>query len=266
MAEEFYIRNADSEEVRGPYTIEKLATLHEAGQVTRETLFFDDQTQQWYSIASNDKLRSQVMPERKQLSLKPKTADDYTSINSEEASEATPVLKVEEMLASAEGKTTDTRHAKRLEDSMRLAGRLSTPTVGLILMLWAAAFILPFWGPSYDAVAGDTGLITLLRYPLVLAGVLNAVVGVLVFLGMADLFPVARFLFMVIAGCVVTVHGYQYVIQPDISDSIIFAIVGGFACLAGWFATIVSRGLVMLGLALMGIGCMAGYIYLGNFA
>lgn len=66
---EYYIRTADSEEARGPYTVDDLQSLAEAGQVDRETLIFDDSMEVWVEIGKHETLLAQIFPERKKLTF-----------------------------------------------------------------------------------------------------------------------------------------------------------------------------------------------------
>ena len=62
MADEYYIRKPDQETARGPYNIEKLQSLAEAGQVDTETLYYDENLETWAAIASNEELRHEIFP------------------------------------------------------------------------------------------------------------------------------------------------------------------------------------------------------------
>ena len=135
MAEEYYIRSADSDTARGPFSIDKLASLAEADQVDNETLFYREDTEEWLAIGANDELRRQVFPEKKKLGLKAKTDEDMDLLNAEE--DEIPAITVDEMLAAAEGDTDETRHVK---DKVRLqekAAAMSIPAIGLIMLVSA---------------------------------------------------------------------------------------------------------------------------------
>ena len=70
--QEFYIRGPTDTDARGPFTVEQLVTLGETGGIDTETLFYDATTEQWAPIATSDKVKSLVFPEKKRLSVKPK--------------------------------------------------------------------------------------------------------------------------------------------------------------------------------------------------
>ena len=68
--QEFYIRSASETEARGPFTQEHLLSLSENGQITKETLFYDANSEQWVRIGDNTELTELIFPERKALKLK----------------------------------------------------------------------------------------------------------------------------------------------------------------------------------------------------
>ena len=92
MPQEYYIRQPDSDEPRGPFTVDKLSSLAEADQVDRDTLYYAEEEEEWVSIRSNEDLLREVFPEKKKLSLKPKAEEDMNLLNAaEEEIEATAI-------------------------------------------------------------------------------------------------------------------------------------------------------------------------------
>lgn len=71
MAEqEYFVRSPDGENARGPFSIEKLQSLVEAGQVDRNSLHFDDATDSWKPVGENPVLVAALFPEKKKLTLR----------------------------------------------------------------------------------------------------------------------------------------------------------------------------------------------------
>lgn len=98
MAEqEYFVRNPDSENARGPFTVDKLASLAEADQINRDSLVYDEQSETWKTIAEDAALCAKLFPERKKLTLRKRGQDAPTEIK--KAPDATTGRKV------AEGKT-----------------------------------------------------------------------------------------------------------------------------------------------------------------
>ena len=162
MAEEYYIRSADSDTARGPFSIDKLASLAEADQVDNETLFYMEDTAEWLAIGANDELRRQVFPEKKKLGLKAKTDEDMDLLNAEE--DEIPAITVDEMLAAAEGDTDETRHVK---DKVRLqekAAAMSIPAIGLIMLVSAFNNVFPNF-EVITRVINDEDYLALLQHP-----------------------------------------------------------------------------------------------------
>src|SRR5690606_41179358 len=70
--QEFYIRKEGDEDSRGPFTLEQLASLIEAGQVDRQTFYYDSVAEKWVEIQSNPELVQILFPVKKKLSMRPK--------------------------------------------------------------------------------------------------------------------------------------------------------------------------------------------------
>ncbi len=103
--QEFYIRSASETEARGPFNLEQVISLAEAGQVTLETLYYDAAHEQWVAIGENAEVKAQVFPEKKKFTLNKDLK--IASLNKEKDSDAP--ISVNDMLAAAEGKTADTK-------------------------------------------------------------------------------------------------------------------------------------------------------------
>jgi len=73
MAEqEYYVRKPDSENARGPFNLEKLMSLAEAGQVDRQSLYYDEASENWKPIGDSRELCAKLFPEKVKLVLKKK--------------------------------------------------------------------------------------------------------------------------------------------------------------------------------------------------
>lgn len=70
--QEYYVRKPDSENARGPFNLDKLKSLAEAGQVDRESLYYDAATENWNKVGDNPELCAQLFPEKVKLTLKKK--------------------------------------------------------------------------------------------------------------------------------------------------------------------------------------------------
>jgi hypothetical protein len=181
--QELYIRNATETEARGPFNLQQVADLAEAGQVTADTLVYDPNTEQWIALNASPELMAAIFPEKKKLVLK---AKEIKTLNKPD-SEAKPIT-VNDMLDAAEGRTDDTKGKSNPEIDMARAAKIGMTGAIITLVAAAAAEILP----------GTEALISmepakLLQKPLVLLGALDLILAVLLGLGTTSLYPFIRF-------------------------------------------------------------------------
>lgn len=180
---EFYVRGANDAEARGPFSLEQLTSLAEAGQVTAETYFYDATKEQWLAIGSSEEMKALLWPEKKKLTFK---AKDIKSINV--AREGDKPITVQEFLDAAEGKTDETKDKKNPEIMMMNAAVWGTRATALICLISGAALVLP----------GIDALLTMdpakiLAKPYLFLGVADVALGVLLLLGVISLYPLVRF-------------------------------------------------------------------------
>ena len=180
---EYYVRGINDTDARGPFTLEQLVSLAEAGQLTAEAYYYDTTSEQWLAISNNPEMKLAIWPEKKQLSFK---AAEFRPINQPTADD-TPIT-VQQFLAAAEGKTEETKGRKDSSIRIMQAAIWGTRTAALTMMISAAAMILP-----------SMKLIMALEYeklivkPLVILGLMDAFLGILLFLGLISLYPFVRF-------------------------------------------------------------------------
>jgi hypothetical protein len=181
--QELYIRNATDTEARGPFTVQQLVDLAEAGQVTAETFVYDATAEQWVTIGSNAELLATVFPPKKKLGLK---AKEIKTLNKED--EKAKPITVTDMLDAAHGRTDDTKDKADPQDAMMLAAKIGMIGAVASLVAAAASTLLPGADAlmSFDADK-------LLAHPLALLGALDLVLAVLLGLGMSVLYPFIRF-------------------------------------------------------------------------
>jgi hypothetical protein len=181
--QELYIRNATETEARGPFSVQQVADLAEAGQVTTDTLVYDPHSEQWVALNANAELLALVFPEKRKLALK---AKEIKTLN--KSDEGAKPITVNEMLDAAEGRTTDTKGKADPQINMLRAARVGMIASIVALVAAAAGEILP----GVDALISMDGA-KLLAQPLVILGVVDIVLAVLLGLGMVTLYPLVRF-------------------------------------------------------------------------
>jgi hypothetical protein len=181
--QELYIRNATETEARGPFNVQQVADLAEAGQVTVETLVYDANTEQWIALSASPDLMALVFPQKKKLSLK---AKEIQTLNKPD--DAAKPITVNDMLDAAEGRTSDTKGKANPEIAMMRAAKIGM--IGAIL-----AFVVAAIG---EVLPGAEGLMAMniekiIAQPLAILGVIDVAMAVLLGLGMTSLYPVVRF-------------------------------------------------------------------------
>ena len=143
---DYYIRTPDREESRGPFDASQLLTLGDAGQITENTLHYDENREEWIPIALNEQLKADVFPDREKLSLKVNQSNDNASdAEANDAPKEQGGISVTDMLAAAERDTKETRHLKKKEESFHKAAALSTSSIGLMMLLSAVTLLLSFF-------------------------------------------------------------------------------------------------------------------------
>jgi hypothetical protein len=242
--QEFYIRGPTDTDARGPFSVEQLVTLGETGGIDTDTLFYDATTEQWAPIATNDKVKSLVFPEKKRLSVKPK---QYIATLNVQQEEHRPIT-VQQMLAAAEGSTAETRDKMGFADAQARAARIGLIAATLVCLFSATALILPH---SDAVMAMDLGAMS--EHPLVFLGLVDLVCTAFLALGMAAIYPFIRFRAVFGIGFL----GLLFWLQDKPQFALL--IVGGSVGL--YFCTIVLSLLPALLSALLGLAGIGGFAY-----
>ena len=181
--QEIYLRNATDTEARGPFNLEQLTSLADAGQVSAETLVYDASAEQWLALGTNAELMAAVFPEKRKLALK---AKEIKTLN--KTDENAKPITVDDMLAAAEGRTEDTADKRDPEIAMMRAAKVGMWSLVAALAISAVGAILP----NTDAIlSGEPGRI--FAQPIILLGVLDVGLAIMLGLGMVSLYPFVRF-------------------------------------------------------------------------
>jgi len=242
--QEYYIRGPTDTDARGPFTVEQLVTLGETGGIDSETLFYDAATEQWAPIATSEKVKSLVFPEKKRLTVKPK---QHVAMLNVEQEEHRPIT-VQQMLAAAEGRTDDTSDKRGFMEMQARAARAGLAAAMLILLMSATALILP----HLDVVAAlDFG--GMLQHPLVFLGFIDVVCAIFLALGTAAIYPFVRFR----AAFGIGFLGLLYWLQDQPVMALL--VVGGSIGL--YFCTIVISYLPVALAAILGLAGIGGLTY-----
>jgi GYF domain 2 len=237
--QEIYVRGASDTEARGPFTMEQLVSLVEAGQVTTETYFYDSVTEQWLLISSSPQMKTLLWPEKKKMGFKQK---EFKVVNEDKPNGESPIT-VQQFLAAAEGKTEDTKDKKDKSITMMSASIWGTRSAAVISLLSAAALILP----GIDAVLA-MDMVKIAEKPLIFLGAVDVVIGLLLLLGVISLYPFIRFRAVFGLGLM----GFLFMTQGQMTAMI--AVAAGAVGL--YFCTIFLSYIPLAVAALVGIGGM----------
>jgi hypothetical protein len=238
--QEIYVRGASDTEARGPFTMEQLVSLVEAGQVSTETYFYDSVTEQWLLISSSPQMKALLWPEKRKMGFKQK---EFKVVNEDKPNSESPIT-VQQFLAAAEGKTEDTKDKQDKSIMMMSASIWGTRSAAIISLLSAAALILP----GIDAVmAGDWA--KMVQKPLIFLGAVDVVIGMLLLLGVISLYPFVRFRAVFGLGLM----GFLFMTQGQVTPMI--AVAAGSVGL--YFCTIFLSYIPLAVAALVGLGGMA---------
>lgn len=246
--QELYIRNATETEARGPFNVQQVADLAEAGQVTGETLVYDATTEQWVALSSNAELMASVFPEKKKLNLK---AKEIKTLNRPD--DAAKPITVHDMLDAAEGRTDDTKGKSNPEIAMMRAARIGMIAGTTALVLAAAGEILP----GTDALM-SMEVDKLIAKPLVLLGVADIALAVLLALGMVTLYPVIRFR----AALGLGLMGFMFYAQ-GLSTPLIGVAAGSVGLYLCTLCTSLIPALIAAIAAVGGMGLLAWFMIMG---
>lgn len=243
--QELYLRNATDTEPRGPFDLEQLTSLADAGQVTAETLIYDATAEQWRALGTNAELMAAVFPEKRKLALK---AKEIKTLN--QTDDKARAITVDDMLAAAEGRTDDTSDKRDPEIAMMRAAKVGLWSLVTALAISAAGAILP----HTDAIlSGEPGRI--FAQPIILLGVLDVSLALMLGLGMVDVYPFVRFRAALGLGFL----GFIFFAQ-GLSLPIMLLAVGAAGL---YLCTVWVRLLPVLlsaGAAIGGFGALSGYL------
>ena len=242
--QEYYIRGPTDTDARGPFTVEQLITLGETGGIDTETLFYDAATEQWAPIATSEKVKNLVFPEKKRLSIKPKQHVAMLNVQQEEHRPIT----VQQMLAAAEGRTDDTKDKRTYMETQARSARAGLAATTLIFLFSAASLIVP-----HIDIVMNLDYAAMLQYPLIFLGVLDLVCAVLLALGTVAMYPFVRFR----AAFGIGFLGLLYALQDQPVMALL--VVGGSVGL--YFCTVVLSYLPVLLSAVLGLAGIGGVAY-----
>ncbi|MGJ8652417.1 MAG: hypothetical protein ACSHX8_04020 [Opitutaceae bacterium] len=250
---DYYIRTPDQDTSRGPFDPIKLQSLAEAGQITKDSLYYDESKEEWIPIALNKELLAEVFPQREKLALH--TTKNKKKKDKELAKRDPGGLNVEEMLDAADGNTKQRRSATQAEKSLRFCASVSAPATA-IMMLASAMFLLY---PHEEVLTNlfSTGTyLTLLNFPFIIIGFIDFIVGLCLFLSVTSVYPFLRFRSMLTLG-------FGVYVGWSLNDPILI-LASAMAGLGIFLATLTKRSSLMILAIACGIGGSGYLVYLAG--
>lgn len=247
--EEYYIRKEGDEDSRGPFNIDQLSSLVEAEQVDRDTFYYEAVTEKWVQIATNEELVATLFPEKRRLRVKPK--DSVSTLNIKRDDDK-PIV-VDEMLAAAEGRTSETSDKKDPTGAMARAAMWGLRFGALILVLSSFGLLVT----NIEAVS-NLDVIAIITNPFTIIGLIDLLLGAILFLGAPGVYPWVKLRATVAGGF----FGFLFWSAGDLNLSIcaIALSVGLYFC-----TVFLNLGLVFLA-GLLGLAGAGGFAYLMVFA
>lgn len=257
---DYYIRTPDLEESRGPFDSVQLLTLAEAGQITENSLYYDETKEEWIPLALNEQLKAEVFPARKKLALKVTPSGDQSDRPGQESPPHQRGIQVDDMLAAAEGDTAEMQHLKKKEQSVQNAASLSSSGIGLMMMLSAVTLFAPHFTIVHRAITTRTES-TLINYPFILIGLIDFILATCLFLAATQIYPLLR-------GRAMLTFGFGVYIGWALNDPIVM-LASAAAGIGIFYATLSQRYSIMLITVTLGVAGNASLAYLsiiGHFA
>lgn len=243
--EEYYIRKEGDEDSRGPFTVEQLSSLVEAGQVDKQTFYYDALTEKWVEIQSNADLVTVLFPQKKKLSIRAK--DGVTAVNRQLTEEEEPIT-VEEMLAAAKGETEETKDKKDLTIGQARAALWGLRLLSLIMLISSAGLLV-----SHMDLLADLDFYPLISNPLVVFGAVDLVLALLLFLEVTSIYSLVRFRAVLGMGF--------FSIYFVAAQEPLPALAAAVGSLAIYCLTLVARLPSVFSFGILGLAGMGGFAY-----
>lgn len=181
MNEHYLIRNADSQEERGPFSLAQLESLVLADQLTPRTLYLDNDEDRWIPFGKNDAIMAILFPEKKKLSLK---------------KQAPPVVIPKKSDLKKNQSESASAIAQHLEEASSLSEVESIQIIepallGIVFIISSVGILYPFAKELWQIIF-YSNFEVIISDALIALGLFDFLLGVLFFFGGTLIFKVAR--------------------------------------------------------------------------
>ncbi len=250
---EYYIRQPDSEEARGPYDLGRISDLIEAGKADVTTLYYDEDREDWLPLVDNGDFREILFPEKRRLGLRAREVQDRVNQDDDDEEEK---VTVNDMLRHAAGRSEETGMTG--EDEGRRASVASLGTLILALSMLISAIYLLYPNSAFvQALIEEGNYVGLALSPVVLVGLLDLFLALCCLLSATEIYGLLRFRVMVGLGY----YGYIFWSWQD-PAALVASVVAGISMFVLSLTTSVTSGILSMIGSLGGLGVL---VYLAFF-
>lgn len=253
---EYYVRKEGDEEASGPYNLDQITSLIEAGKLDKEAYVYDIDKEQWIPIEENEELMEILYPQKKKLSLQVEPEETEEEAKAREkaekkkpkdADEGKKSISVPEMLAQAEGRD-DSGGRSPVEKRARSAF-LGLRFTTLFILGAAVSMIFLEW----DLVKTANAL-RMLESPYLIFAVVDIVLGIILLLQVTEIYPLVRLRAAIGLGTLTILF--------LTSGDPLLAVANGILCLSIYFCTATLSTPKVIPFCITGVIGLAGYITL----
>jgi hypothetical protein len=195
---EYYIRKEGDEEASGPYNLDQITSLIEAGKLDKEAYVYDIDKEEWIPIEENEELMDILYPQKTKLTLQTEPeeteeekASDKKSKKDSKQSESENQkagISVQTMLAQAEGREGDDLSGKSPVEKRAQSAFLGLRFTTLFVLGSAVTMAFLEWDLVKTANA-----IQMVRSPYILFGIADVLLGIVLLLQVTEIYPLVRF-------------------------------------------------------------------------
>jgi len=197
---EYYIRREGDDEASGPYNLDQITSLIEAGKLDKEAYVYDIEKEEWIPIEEYEELMSVLFPKKKKLTLQ--TEPEETEISAEadgkkkkktdgeppDLPTAKKSVSVQTMLAQAEGREGDDLRGRSPVEKRAQSAFLGLRFTTLFVLGSAIAMVFLEWDLVLTANA-----IKIVQSPYILFGIADVILGIVLLLQVTEIYPLVRF-------------------------------------------------------------------------
>ena len=191
---EYYIRKEGDEEASGPYNLDQITSLIEAGKLDKRAYVYDIDKEEWIPIEENGELMDVLFPQKTKLTLRTepeKTEEEKASDKKSKRSELgveKAGISVQSILAQAEGRDGDDLSRKSPVEKRAQSAFLGLRFTTLFVLGSAVTMAFLDWDLVKTANA-----IQMVRSPYILFGIADVLLGIVLFLRVTEIYPLVRF-------------------------------------------------------------------------